>query len=194
MGIIKEVPKPYRQVEKIESLPKLDVSIFRKKGNSKTFKGWMISKINDARKIENHDLVQVLYSVLEKYKEFNEPFNPKQWKGKSSVSFIEKPDLIISVRYRKEEPDSEPKEVRMELLKTDINRLLLTISGLNQGDWIKTRDIAEKYYGQHWKSVFSDRTKHPYLVEMFNYLEYKGKIKYSRSGKIWVLNQNKNSH
>jgi hypothetical protein len=169
--------------EKIEK-EKIDVSIFKKKTNSKTFKGFLIGKIKQARDSNNFELVYLLSELYKKYMEYqSNSFNPKQWRGKSGVKFIEHPELVISIRFRK----SEPKEVRMELLRSDINRLIWAISGLNEGEFIDTSSIAEKYYQKEWKKVFSNRKEHTHLVEMLNYLEFKKKIEYSRSGKVKLL-------
>lgn len=171
---------------------KIDVSIFKKKTNSKTYAGWLIGKIKQAKNDNNFELVYLLSEMYQKYKEFeSEQFNPKQWRGKSGVKFIEKPDLVISIRFRKSEPDSIPKEITMELLRTDINRVIWAISRLNKDisekGWIGTKDIAELVYNKNWKLVFSNRHQHTHLVEILNYLEYKNKIIYSRSGKIKVI-------
>jgi len=72
----------------------------------------------------------------------------------------------------------------MELFKSDIDRLILAIQRLNSGKWIKDRDIAEEIYKKDCNSISSNRKTHIYLVEMLNYLEYKRKIEYSRSGRI----------
>ena len=58
--------------------PKIDVSIFKKKSNSKTFKGFLIGKIKQARDDKNTELVILLGELYKKYQEFNTAsFNPK---------------------------------------------------------------------------------------------------------------------
>ena len=175
------------QTESI-SEQKIDTSIFKKRGKSKTFHGFLIQKIKEARNQGNKEMVFLLHEIYKKYRDFNiDFFNPRRWRGKSGVSFIEKPEVVISIRHRKIEPYEEPEEVRMELLRTDINRLIWVVSTLNQGQYLKTSEIAEKYYDRGWKLVFSDRKAHIYLVEMLNYIEYRKVIEYSRSGRIKML-------
>jgi len=167
--------------------PKIDVSIFKKKSNSKTFKGFLIGKIKQARDDKNTELVILLGELYKKYQEFNTAsFNPKKWRGKSGVQFIEQPEIVISIRFRKKEPNNKPEEVKLELLREDINNVILILNKRNKDVWIETSDIAEELYHKEWKLVFSDRKKHIYLVEILNYLEYKGLIEYSRSGKVKV--------
>ncbi len=188
--IVKEKHKPIEFIEE----EKIDISIFKKKTSSKTFRGFLIGKIKQARDTSNYELVVLLSELYKRYMSYQvEPFNPKQWKGKSGVKFIEHPEIVISIRFRKLEPSSEPKEIKMELLRKDINRLIWVLKQQNSMDWMETSNIAEYFYRMEWKNVFSNRKKHIYLVEMLNYLEYRGIIEYSRVGRIKLFVQTNNS-
>ncbi len=174
---------------------KIDTSIFKRKTNSKTFRGFLIGKIKQARDTSNYELVVLLSELYKRYIAYQtEPFNPKHWRGKSGVKFIEHPEMVISIRFRKLEPNSEPKEIKMELLRKDINRLIWVLNKLNLGTWIGTSEIAQKFYGMRWEKVFSDRKRHIYLVEILNYLEYRKIIKYSRVGKVKLISSTNKSN
>lgn len=183
---IKTIPE-----RRIENNPenKIDISIFNKRSNSKTFQGWLIGKIKQARNDSNQELVFLISEIYNKYKEFEskETFKPEQWRGKSGVKFIEKPNLVIALRYRKKDKDSKPQEIRTELSREAINKVILNINKLDRGKTLKTSQIAELTYNRAWKDIFSDRQTHIKLTEILNYLEYKGDIKYNRSGKVEVL-------
>lgn len=47
--------------------PKIDISIFKKKSNSKTFKGFLIGKIKQARDDKNTELVILLGELYKKW-------------------------------------------------------------------------------------------------------------------------------
>lgn len=169
--------------------PKVELNIIKKKSYAKTPSGLILSyakKFHKAGNLENAILFQELYKKI-KSMESSESFKAKSWKGKSGVKFLTYPDKVISIRYKKSEPNEEPKEIKREITKEEINRVIWAINQLNQKEWIETSEIGEKVYNISWKQVFSDRFKHTNLVEIFNYLEYKNWIEYSRSGKIKVL-------
>ncbi len=182
------VEKKVAQIERIERNG-LDKEILNKRGNSKTFGGWLIQRIKEARDNQKFETAIFLNELYKKYMEFesSEKFRAKMWKGKSGVSFILYPDKVISIRYKKEEPDSEPKEVHRELMREEINLVIYAINSIDKKEWIKTSDIGEKVYRMRWKDIFSDRFKHTQLVEILNFLEYKEWIEYSRAGKVKVI-------
>jgi hypothetical protein len=128
------------------------------------------------------------------------------WKGKSGITFIEKPDKFIITHYQKKEKGSEPKEIKTELLKEEVNRVIIAINILNSkrekeiggGSLtpkqifnlrkIPTREIGETAYRKDWdKEIFSNRKLHIKLTFILNLLEIKGYIKYYRSGKTEVI-------
>jgi len=183
--------KSVRQIETIESNG-LDKELIKKRGNSKTFNGWLIQRIKESRK-QNFETAMFLQELYNKYMEFEktEKFQAEQWRGKSGVQFIIEPHRVIAERYRKSDRYQKPKKITSELLKQEINRVIWAINDLNIGKIIETREIAEKVYNKSWKQVFSTRKEHIKLVEILNYLEYRKDIHYSRSGKIKVLGQTK---
>ncbi len=184
-----KVKRPLVNIEE----PILDLKLLRKKTNAKTPSGLMLKyakQFKDKKNFLMAKLFQELYTQIRNI-EVSETFKANQWRGKSGVSYQIKPDYVIAIRFRKKDIGEKPIEVRTEMYKFQINRVRWAVNQLNTKEFIRTSEIAEKVYGIDWKKVFSDRTKHPFLVEILNYLEYNKEIKYYRSGKVQVLNQEK---
>lgn len=190
--MIKEIKE--RNIER-ESFtePFLDLSIFKKRSSGKTSSGIVLGYIKRLYRKIPIEYVKMLENLYKEIKnlETSEQFKANQWKGKSGVEYQIKPDYVISLRYRKKEPDSIPELVKTEMSKEQINNVGNIINQLNTKKLIPTSEIAEKVYNLDWHKVFADRPKHTILVEILNYLEYKQEIKYYRSGKVEVLNQEK---
>ncbi len=174
------VEKFVKQVEFIEG-PKIDLKLLRKRGNYKTCSGIMLSDMQKFRKDGNFEMAQY---CQEKYKQMfdiekKERIELKGWKGKSGIKLIRKPDSFIVITYQKADKDSKPHEIKREVTKIEINRVISTINHLNHGKRIRTRDIGEFVYNKSWDEVFSDRFKHTQLNFCLRILEYYGLIKYS---------------
>jgi hypothetical protein len=160
--------------------PRLDLSLFRKKGNSKTYEGFMIQKMKEARNEGNFDvaeLIQVFYKEYKKYRD-SEKVKLDSWKGKSSFEIIEHPDSFDIITFQKPDKFSEPKEIKRNITKQEVNEVLIAICTLNKGVEIKTRDIAEAVYHKKWKDVFSTRFEHTDLNLILRLLDKKGIIEY----------------
>ncbi len=174
-----------------EEEPMLDLKMLKKRTSSKTPSGLMLKYAKQFRDKENFlmaKLFQELYTQIRNM-EVSEEFKANQWRGKSGVTYQIKPDYVIAIRFRKKDIGEDPVEVKTEMSKEQINKVSLAINQLNTKKSINTSEIAEKVYNKAWHLVFSDRKKHTMLVEILNYLEYKKQIKYSRRGRIEVLNQ-----
>jgi len=184
---MKEIKEKYN-IEKIESNG-LDKSLLRKRGNAKTYAGWLIQRIKEARDSKNMEAAIFLQELYKKYMEFekSEKIKVERWKGKSGIKLLEEPDKFICISYKKDEKDSEPKEIKREILKTDLNDLITVINSFKDKDKIPTSALAERLYKIKWKKVFSDRMKHTNLVLMLNILEQRGNIIYSRKGFTKVI-------
>lgn len=181
--------KDIKHVEPEPSEPKIDLSIFRKRGNSKTFPGWLIGKIKQARVDGNMELVILLTELYNKYKQFEtENVKLKNWKGKSGIKLIVKPNHFIVVEYRKADQDSDPEEVKTEILKEEVNEVITALNQLDEEEPIPTRKIAESVYNKPWKHVFSDRRAHINLTLCLRILDYYKIIKY-RAGKSTILDK-----
>ena len=184
--------KEKRPLESIEE-PKLDLSILKKRSSGKTSSGIVLGYIKKLHGKVPNEYIIVLQNLYREIKnlEVSETFKANQWRGKSGVNYQIKPDYVIAIRFRKKDIGEKPSEVRTEMSKNQINRVRWAINKLNTKELIETCSIAEKVYQKDWKLVFSNRPQHTILVEILNYLEYVGEIKYYRSGKIKVLNQEK---
>ena len=63
----------WKEVSKFEIEEKnerIDLAVFKKRSNSKTFPGWVIGKIKKARNEGNMEVVVLLNEIYKKYKEF----------------------------------------------------------------------------------------------------------------------------
>ena len=178
--------------EEIEE-PLLDINILRKRSSGKTSSGIVLGYIKKLHGKVPNEYIVVLQNLYREIKnlEVSETFKANQWRGKSGVTYQIKPDYVIAIRFRKKDIGEKPIEVKTEMSKNQINRVRWAINQLNKNKLIETRDIAELVYNKAWDKVFSNRPHHTILVEILNYLEYKQEIKYYRSGKIKVLNQEK---
>ncbi len=182
--------KVNEKIEEIEE-PKLDLSILKKKTNSRTPSGLMLKYAKQFRKEKNFLMTQLFLELHSQIRQMEktETFRANQWRGRSGVTYQIKPDYVIAIRFRKKDIGEKPIEVRTEITKEQINKVRWAINKLNENKLIETCYIAEKVYNKPWNLVFSNRPEHTLLVEVLNYLEYKGEIKYYRSGKVEVLNQ-----
>lgn len=173
-----------RNIEPVIETNGLDKSLLRKKGTAKTFLGWILARMQDYRKERNFEMALVMETVYKKGLEFqtSEKVKINSWKGKSGIKLLELPSKFICITYKKDEKDSEPKESKKEIEKSDLNNLIVVLNTFKDKDKIPTSEIAEKLHGKNWKLIFSDRQKHIELTYMLNILEQKGKIKYSRRG------------
>jgi len=156
------------------SEPRLNLNILRKKGNSKTYSGWLIQKIKEARQDENLDVAELLTNCYKKYLEFrtHEDIILKSWKGKSSLEIISYPDYFEIITFQKPNQDEKPEEVRTEISKLEVNRIINVINELNTGEKISTRDIGEKAYKREWNKIFADRPLHIQLNLILRLLDY----------------------
>lgn len=168
----------------------------RQSSEATNFKYWLASRINLTILYKDKETEIILREISKKYREFNgfERIHIEAWKGKSSLKLIEEPDKFICITFRKEEKDSEPKEIKKEIIKKEINDLLIVLGGFKEKEKIPTPKIAEKFYKMNWKEIFSDRIKHITLTYIFNILEQKGYIKYHRSGKVTILKNLENAN
>ena len=173
--------------------PKLDLSILKKRSSGKTSSGICLGYIKKLHGKVPNEFILVLQNLYRDIKnlEISETFKANQWRGKSGVNYQIKPDYVIALRFRRKDIGEKPQEVRTEMSKNQINKVRWAINQLNTNKLIETRDIAELVYKKAWHLVFSNRPQHTILVEILNYLEYKQEIKYYRSGKVQVLNQEK---
>jgi len=185
---MKEVFTFTKPIETIEE-EKIDNSVFRKRSNAKTWEGWMIGKMKQARDSNNPEMLAILYTIYQKHREFGnyEKVYLKAWKGKSGIHFINKPDYFIAITFQKKDQDSRPVEVRREIPKKEVNLIISCINRLKQEKTIiPTREIGEMAYSKRWNTIFADRHLHTELNLILRLLDYYNVIRY-RGGLTTVL-------
>jgi len=180
--------------------------IFQGKTTAKSFRSWIENKIGVFSRHNNEEYRQVFQEILRAYN-YYEPVksvevNALQWKGKSSIEIIRGIDRLIVIKYQKETPESEAKEIRTEINKEELNALVSSIKYLNKNledeKGIETRDIAYEYCklmnysdmlnGNLWKNVFSNRPLHNKLTIALNALQELGFTSYKK-GVTKLLNK-----
>lgn len=188
----------YNQIEQIEKQG-LDLSILKKRSNAKTHDGWLLGRIKICKKEKNFELAMVYQEVYNNYMntEKKSKIELKSWKGQSGIKLINKPDRFIVITFQKTDQDSEPKEVKREITKKEINDVIKVINRLEnirtsvsfneQIDYIHTREIGEGYYRDEWDKIFADRFRHTQLNYILRILDYLDLIKY-RGGKTKIIN------
>ena len=117
----------------------------------------------------------------------------KGWKGKSSFEVKDLGDTIYVTKYQKKEKGAEPKEINFEIATRELGFLKNTIINWFRfrknlledegGTCIKSRELAECFYGESWKNIFNNRKRHNHYTIMLNVLDKKGLINY-RGGKV----------
>ncbi len=195
MSVYSKEVKVNKPLENIEE-PVLDLKMLKKKTNAKTPSGLMLKYAKQFKDKKDFLMTQLFLELHSQIRQMEktETYRAKQWRGRSGVTYQIKPDYVIALRFRKKDIGDKPSEVKTEMTKEQINRVkwvIHVLDTLDAKELIETRDIAEKVYNKPWDKVFSNRKEHTILVEILNYLEYVGEIRYYRSGKIKVLNQEK---
>lgn len=187
------VEKKCPVIETYHKKNELDIKLLRKRGNERTYRGWLIQRMKDARDQRNFDVCELLQTCFKEYERFetSERVKFESWKGKSGIKIFLQPDKIIVVRYQKRDKDSEVKEIKTEILKADINDVINSINRINKlndkKEKIESSTIASTTYQEEWKDIFSNRSLHIQFTHILGILDYYGLIKYYRSGKVIVL-------
>lgn len=140
--------------------------------------------MKEARNECNFEVVELLQTCYKKYMEFrkHEEVILKGWKGKSSLEIIEYPDYFEIITFQKPNQDEEPVEIKTEITKLEVNRVINVLNELNKGERISTRDIGEKAYKREWDKIFSDRPLHLQLnlilrlLDKYKLTHYRGKF------------------
>jgi hypothetical protein len=134
----------------------------------------------------------------------NETIKLNEWKGKSSIDIIERPDSFLVITYEREDQDHKPKKIETILTKEEINFTITAINKLSHLDKIQSKLIAEQFcklqdlrYTRNkedmfangsfnFKVFFSDRSYHLRFNLCLRLLDKKELIKY-RGGKTQIL-------
>jgi hypothetical protein len=191
MSVIK-YSRPIERIEKQEGIPKLDLSILKKKSSAKTPAGLVLSYAKEFKKKGNLEMTILFQELYKKIiaMETSEKIKILKWRGKSGLSLIEKPDKFICITFKKADKGETPKEIKKEIMKEDLNKLIIVLNSFEDKEKIPTSEIAEKLYHQSWKhEIYGEREKHIALTYMLGILEQKKYIHYSRRGFTTILNQ-----
>jgi len=189
--VVVKTMKPIEKIENNLSKPKIDLSILKKKSSAKTSSGLILSYARQFKKDGNIEMTILFQEIYKKIiaMETSEKIKMEKWRGVSGLSIIEHPDKFICITFKKADKGETPKEIKKEIKKENINKLIIVLNSFENKEKIPTSDIAEKLFHKDWKKVFSDREKHISLTYMLGILEQKNYIKYSRRGFTTILNQ-----
>ena len=167
----------------------LDKNILRKKGNSKTFSGWLIQRIKNCR--DNKDFTNAIFlqELYRKYMEFEtkkkEPLIEIEivegWKGIDNIEIFQgfTNDFIIK-SHSKDKETSKVSTTTHKIKREGVNRILFWIKKWKVGEKHKCYDFAEILGEKDWKEVWKKRMD-VYFPEYYypvKILEAMGFIKY----------------
>jgi len=139
---------------------KIDLSIFKKKGKSKGFKGWYLSRIKPFLKTDpeitytNLELCEIFQEIYRKYIKFDEIKSTAQvriarWRGKSGIKIINHPSKFELISYKKPDKGELPKKITRFVSKKDVNLVIMALNFLKDAptikEKIKTKEIAREY-------------------------------------------------
>jgi len=188
---IKEV-KVKNQEEVSE--PLLDLSILKKKTNAKTFAGWLIGKVKQAKNEENQEIMRLLMSIYEKYKELEKRrLQPvieleiiEGWKGIDNIELFRgfENDFVIKSHTKNKETNEVTTQTH-QINAEKVNTLFFWIKQWKLGETHKCYDFAEKLGYKDWKDLWKERKqyfdKYYYPIKV---LEVLGIVEYSGRGDI----------
>lgn len=175
--------------------PKIDFSLLRKKSSSKTFSGWLVSKLRQALKNENKEMSILISEIYKKYNEFHKKEEIplidieiiEGWKGADNISIYKgfENDFIIKQHTK----DKETKEVTTTTHKVsheNVNRILFYIKKWEIGESHKCYDFAKIIGENDWKEVWKKRMEVYFPLYYFpiKILEELKVIRYSGRGVI----------
>jgi len=184
-----------RNVESFDNPDKINKFVSQAKTERGLLLGLIQKFLKDTKKGKIYsakELEVVFTGFLSKFNELEKVGISKinSWKGKSGIiQLIKKPDRIIAIRMQKPNKDSEPKEVRIEMTKEEINAAIVALNELFDDKPIKTRYIAMIFsrilnlehsgWNKGNKPFFADRFYHNKLTNILDVLDSEGLIHYS---------------
>lgn len=190
----KRVISPIR--EKVIYESKLDLSILRKKGNEKTYHGWLIQKIKESRQDNNLEVCELLMTCYKKYNEFKKEFSKPikeieiegLWKGKGDLeinNLLFDEDINIRIPMKDKET-KEIKYINKIIPRENVNRILCFINKWKVGEVKNCYDFEEPLNLPNWEEVWKKRTKVYFLQYYYpiKILEAMKIIKYGGRGEI----------
>jgi len=192
--------KKERQIEYEERTePKLDNSLFKKKGNSKTFKGYMIQKMKEARNLNNLEMVWTIQHFYKKYLEFESKIMVplveieiiEGWKGKDKLNMSMGFNSNFSIiEHRKEKETGEVHDVPHLIPFENVNKILCIINKLKINESIPYRKVISRIIkmndlqlGLNAFNGGKNRSKYYFplyyfpvkILESLNFIDYSGR-------------------
>ncbi|MFA6073954.1 MAG: hypothetical protein WC758_07605 [Candidatus Woesearchaeota archaeon] len=180
------------------SEPKLDLSLLRKQGNSKTYPGMMIQKMKEARAQSNLDVAMLIQYFYKEYIKFERIRNLPLikidiidgWKGKDkiNISIGFENDFLIET-HNKDKETGKISTSKHTIPRENVNRILFFINKWKIGESHECYDFATVIGERDWEEVWKKRMKvyFPCYYYPVKILEKLGVIKYSGRGTITRL-------
>lgn len=191
MGIWKNNPQIETEIRKESPI---DTSIFKKKTSSKSFQGFLIGKIKQARNEGNKELVFLISEILKKYNEFHKKESKslieieiiEGWKGIDNIEIIKgfTNDFIIK-SHTKDKETGEITSNTHQIPYHRVNTILSVIKRMKVGEKVKCYDFSPYLGFKTWKDLWKERKDY---FDLYYYpikvLEALGIIKYGGRGDI----------
>ena len=194
MGIWKDSPRIETEIKE-ES--RIDLSLFKKKGNSKTFPGYCIQKMKEARDNNNPEVVQLIQHFYKKYMEFEkEKSRPlieieivEGWKGVDKIEVISgfENDFVIK-SHTKDKKTGKVTTATHQIPHEKVNTLFFWIKKWKVGESHKCYEFATQLGYSEWKDLWSERKE--YFDDYYfpiKVLESLGMVEYSGRGEVTRL-------
>lgn len=169
----------------------LDLSVFKKHGNSKTYSGYLIQKMKEARDKGNQEVVQLINHFYQKYIEFHKKESKQLveieiiegWKGIDNIQIFKgfTDDFIIK-SHIKDKETSEVTTTTHQIPHERVNTILQVIKRMKLGEKVKCYDFAPYLGFKTWKDLWKERKDYFDLyyypvkvIEALNIIKYSGR-------------------
>jgi hypothetical protein len=179
----------------------------KKESTAKSFKSILQVKKMIAKNLSpdlvfsRDDLIKLFETLQEDYNRFNKVGIglEKSWRGKSGIiDVIKQPNKVIVQRMKKSDKGEDAESVYIEISKEEINACLIVLGKLNISDQINSKQIfmsmsrilnlGHSSWDKGEKPFETDRILHNRYTTLLCFLENEGLIKYSRKGKVHLIN------
>jgi len=163
------------------------------KSSAVDMRGWITGKMNIFTRKGNLEYETLFKTILKAYNHYHperiDRIVLESWRGKDKIKLFVEPDRIIIIRHQRKDKGEEPKEVKTEVTKQEVNEVIICLNKLKEEykNKIPTSRIAEYLYQKKWDSVFSNRPEHIRLTNILGILDYYGIIHYYRTGYSTIL-------
>jgi hypothetical protein len=188
------VEKKCPVIETYHKKNELDIKLLRKRGNERTYRGWLIQRMKDARDQRNFDVCELLQTIYKKHSEFEKLSSRalveieiiEGWKGIDNIQIMKgfEQDFLIKSNIKDKET-GEITTTTHQIPFEKVNTLFFWIKGWKVGEKHKCYDFSEKLGYSDWKELWKERKEY---FELYYYpikvLESLGIVKYSGRGDV----------